>query len=85
MTRFAIYKDWFLREILKSDKQNAIMVLPIEMLEPRYRDLPPAVPSVPPTGLSVLFLSPTIGAPELVVPSASIPRSFTNLWNTNQS
>jgi len=43
-------------------------VLPIEELEPRYRDVPPDQPVEAPKGISVLYLSPTLGAPEIVVP-----------------
>lgn len=72
MEKFTTFRKWFYEEILKPEKQNAIMVLPIEMLEPRYRDQPPAVPSIPPSGLSVLYLSPTLGAPEIVVPGKHV-------------
>lgn len=69
LKRFTTFRQWFIDEILQTKKQRAIMILPIERLEPRYRDKPPEIPSVPPTSINVLFISPTLGGPELTVPS----------------
>lgn len=69
LKRFATFRQWFLDEIMQPEKQRAVMILPIERLEPRYRDKPPEIPSVPPTSINVLFISPTLGSPELTVPS----------------
>ncbi|KAI4944594.1 hypothetical protein J4E91_008597 [Alternaria rosae] len=71
--RYAVYKDWFIRHILRPDEARSIVVLPIEQLEPRYRDVPPEQPVETPKGISVLYLSPTLGAPEIVVPAGQIP------------
>jgi len=70
---YAVYKDWFIRNILRPDQTRTIVVLPIEELEPRYRDVPPDQPVETPKGISVLYLSPTLGAPEIVVPAGQIP------------
>lgn len=67
--RFGVFRQWFLDHVLKTKKQHAIMLLPIEKLEPRYRDDPPGAPSVPPRSINVLYLSPALLGPELVVPS----------------
>lgn len=66
--RYSVYKDWFLKHILRSKETRTIVVLPIEELEPRYRDVPPVQPIEAPKGINVLYLSPILGAPEIVVP-----------------
>lgn len=68
MRRFDVFRRWFLKEILQVESTNSIILLPIEKLEPRYRDIFPRIPLVPPSGINQLFLSPTLGAPEIVVP-----------------
>lgn len=48
-----------------------MMILPIEMLEARYRDVPPAAPSLPPNPSDPLFnlwISPVLCGPEVIVP-----------------
>jgi len=66
--RYDVYKNWFIERILRPEETRAIVVLPIEELEPRYRDKPPEQLTEAPKGVSVLYLSPALGAPELVVP-----------------
>ena len=73
--RYEVYKDWFIENIIRPDDTRTIIVLPIEELEPRYRDIPPAQPVEAPKGISVLYLSPTLGAPEIVVPGKHINQS----------
>jgi hypothetical protein len=68
MRRFDVFRKWFLEHIMGEGKRNSLMILPIETLEARYRDTPTTIPITPPKGISVLFLSPTLGSPELVVP-----------------
>jgi hypothetical protein len=70
--RYNVYKDWFIKHILRTQETKTIVVLPIEELEPRYRDVPPEQPVEVPKGISVLYLSPTLGAPEIVVPGKHI-------------
>lgn len=70
MERFRVFKTWFLDHIMAASKRNTLVILPIENLEPRYRDEPQHPPVNPPTGLSNLFISPSLGAPELVVPGS---------------
>ena len=70
--RIDVFRRWFNREILKPHVQNTIIMLPIEKLEARYReDAGNWIPLTPPSGLNVLFLSPALEAPEIVVPSMS--------------
>ena len=69
MRRFKVYREWFLEHVMNEGRRNTLVILPIEELETRYRDEPQPSPGKPPRGLSVLFLSPTLGAPEIVVPS----------------
>ena len=79
LKRFAIFRQWFIDEIMQTKKQRAFMILPIEKLEPRYRDKPPEIPSVPPTSINVLFISPTLGGPELTVPGMLYTHGATGL------
>lgn len=78
MARFHVFKNWFLSEILNVDNWRAIMILPIETLSPRYRDVPPDKKSKPPHSINELWLSPITGCPELVVPGES-PTSASQL------
>ena len=41
LDRLAIYKEWFLKEILQTRKRNTLLVLPITNQQPDYRDVPP--------------------------------------------
>ncbi|KAK4569337.1 hypothetical protein LTR86_003099 [Recurvomyces mirabilis] len=66
--RLALFKDWFSREVDRAGERNTLVILPIESLGPRYRDVPMHAPTTTPIGLSMLMLSPALGAPELVVP-----------------
>jgi hypothetical protein len=82
LKRFAVFRQWLIDEILQTKRQRAVMILPIERLEPRYRDRPPEIPSVPPTSINVLFISPTLGGPELTVPSMLYTRGVIGLSNS---
>ncbi|KAJ4299616.1 hypothetical protein N0V90_004862 [Kalmusia sp. IMI 367209] len=73
LDRYKVFKQWFIEKIMQPDEMRTIIVLPIETLEPRYRDVTPDLPIEPPKGLSVLYLSPTLGAPEIVVPAGHVP------------
>ncbi|KAL9623536.1 MAG: hypothetical protein Q9160_002217 [Pyrenula sp. 1 TL-2023] len=72
MARFHVFKGRFLTEILNIEKRRAIMILPIETLSPRYRDVPPDKKSEPPRSINELWLSPIAGCPELVVPVGQV-------------
>ena len=72
MTKFDTYKRWFMKNIFQVDRQEAFMVLPIEKLEPRYRDEPAILPRESPKGINPLFLSPALGTPEVVVPCGEV-------------
>lgn len=39
--RLGIYQEWFLSTVLRAEKENILIILPIEQLGPRYRDEPP--------------------------------------------
>ncbi|KAF2502329.1 amidase signature enzyme [Lophium mytilinum] len=70
--RINVYRQWFLSAIMASEKRNALVILPIENVSPRYRDQPPP-PFHAPSGVTTLTLSPILEAPELVVPIGEIP------------
>ncbi|KAH7092427.1 amidase signature domain-containing protein [Paraphoma chrysanthemicola] len=73
MDRVSVFRDWFIKHIMQPEQKRTIVILPIETLEPRYRDTAPDLPYEPPKGLSVLYFSPALGAPEIVVPAGQIP------------
>jgi hypothetical protein len=39
--RINIYQSWFKSTILAAERLNALVILPIEGMSPRYRDEPP--------------------------------------------
>ena len=39
--RINIYRSWFGSTILAAERLNALVILPIEGMSPRYRDEPP--------------------------------------------
>lgn len=65
--RLDVYKKWFLEQVAKEHETDAIVIIPIEEISPRYRDDPPLKPFNP-VGVPNLFLSPILGGPELTIP-----------------
>lgn len=39
--RIEVYREWFLEHVMKVGERDAIVVLPIEEIFPRYRDVAP--------------------------------------------
>lgn len=72
MKRMEVYKSWFDKTVMESDKRNTMILIPIEEIAPRYRDEMPKK-NFNPVGVPNLFLSPILKAPELTVPSAYSP------------
>jgi len=70
--RLAIHREWFLNKVMASNTHNTIVIVPVENISPRYRDDPPTFPRDG-HGTMCSYLSPSIGAPELVVPIEQIP------------
>lgn len=54
---------------MKIDEQDAVVILPVDAVGPSYRDEYPGLPTEPVPGLRTTYLSPIVGAPELVIPS----------------
>ena len=71
LRRLEVYKSWFLKEVMGGLKKNSISVMPISEGVPIYRDHPPNKPTVQ-SGFDLLFLSPILGCPDLVVPIAQM-------------
>lgn len=68
--RFSVFRQWFLDRFMSSDgNETVLIVLPIDVVAPNYRDAYPGVPSAATTGLRTTYLSPIVGAPELAIPS----------------
>ncbi|PVH86157.1 amidase signature enzyme [Cadophora sp. DSE1049] len=73
VSRLKIFKTWFLRHYMDSEKQTAIVLLPVDEVHPNYRDQYPSLPVAPVLGLRTTCLSPFLGAPELTIPISSLP------------
>ncbi|KAL2070236.1 hypothetical protein VTL71DRAFT_13262 [Oculimacula yallundae] len=72
--RDEIYRHWLLERIFKADCQDSIsiMVLPIEVGQPVYRDAP-VTPYGLLSGYDALNMSPIMRAPEVTAPVGEIP------------
>ncbi|CAG8957725.1 hypothetical protein HYFRA_00000061 [Hymenoscyphus fraxineus] len=66
--KLAVYKRWFEEKM----GQEAIVLIPIENITPRYRD-EPLGRYFNPVGVPMLFVSPILGAPEFTVPIGQVP------------
>ncbi|KAJ5718895.1 uncharacterized protein N7483_009977 [Penicillium malachiteum] len=66
------YARWFNEIILKESRANALMILPLESMCPRYRDEAPSFERPPQQGINTLALAPVLKAPALAVPIAEI-------------
>ncbi|KAJ6037380.1 amidase signature enzyme [Penicillium herquei] len=71
--KIKIYARWFKETILKEDRANAVMILPLKNMSPRYRDEAPNFERPPQQGINTLALAPVLKAPALAVPIAEIP------------
>lgn len=84
MQRLTTFKQWFLQEVMCVESRTTIVILPIQSIRETYRDVPPSYLSLPtapkipltsfrppkmPSGIGMLDIAPTLGAPELVIPS----------------
>ncbi|PVH68460.1 amidase signature enzyme [Cadophora sp. DSE1049] len=72
MTRFEIFKDWFLKRYMSSPSHTDVMALHIDTVTARYRDQYPGNnnPEVP--GLRATYLSAILQAPELAIPISQV-------------
>ncbi|KAK4189695.1 amidase signature enzyme [Podospora australis] len=70
LNKLAIYKNW-LQETLFERGTEALVVLPVANAEPNYRDTVTPSPEDQ-SALDELFLSPILGAPDIVVPLGDI-------------
>ncbi|CAJ2504123.1 Uu.00g115170.m01.CDS01 [Anthostomella pinea] len=71
VAKLAVYRKWMLEHVLKEGQKDALLLLPIEDMSPRYRDDPPKIDLA--TDLPDLHISPILGAPELTVPIGHVP------------
>jgi hypothetical protein len=69
--RLLVFRQWFLEHYMKVHEKDSILILPISTVKPDYRDAYPAARKSPSSGLRPTYLSPYLGAPELVIPSKS--------------
>ena len=70
VARLDTYRDWLLSEVFQADRYDTLMVLPVSEVAPNYRDRKTEPPGKQ-NALDALYISPTIEAPEIVVPSRS--------------
>ncbi|CZS93547.1 uncharacterized protein RCO7_09544 [Rhynchosporium graminicola] len=72
VARLEIYRVWFSKNIMNEGEGHTMLMVPIEDMEPRYRDeFMDPVRGHP--GVCALLLAPVIKAPQLVVPIGEIP------------
>ncbi|KAH7264620.1 amidase signature domain-containing protein [Fusarium solani] len=67
------YRKWFRQTILTGKHANALTILPLEAMTPRYRDQPPTFKRPPQDGIHALAIAPVLQSPVLAVPIAEIP------------
>ncbi|KAL6714329.1 hypothetical protein ACLMJK_007752 [Lecanora helva] len=73
MTRFSIFRDWFVRQYQLDDSSGNVVAIHIDTIRPKYRDQYPGDmnPDVP--GLRPTYLSAILEAPELAIPITQLP------------
>ncbi|KAK8131604.1 amidase signature enzyme [Apiospora sp. TS-2023a] len=69
LRKLDVYKTWLLHLLFQF--KNTLMVLPIEMVTPNYRDMAIRSPFYLP-GTDQLYLPPILGSPDIVVPIGDI-------------
>ena len=72
MSRLTIYKEWFLNEVMRSTEVQSLLILPVQNVQPHYRDEPPPKPMIQ-EGFDQLFVPPILGAPDILVPLGEVP------------
>ncbi|CCC14296.1 unnamed protein product [Sordaria macrospora k-hell] len=70
-----VYRKWFNNTILKGKHSNALVMMPLESMGPRYRDEVPTFRRPPQGGINALGLAPVMRSPVLAVPSEPNPSS----------
>ncbi|KAF4992471.1 hypothetical protein FGRMN_7142 [Fusarium graminum] len=68
-----IYRKWFMDHILTGKHANALVILPLESMAPRYRDEMPTFKRPPQDGINSLALAPVLHSPVLNVPIGEMP------------
>ncbi|KAJ8105970.1 hypothetical protein ONZ43_g7220 [Nemania bipapillata] len=68
-----VYKQWFTQTVWAGTRSNALIVMPLESMSPRYRDEVPSFKRPPQDGIGALTLGPVMDSPVLAVPVAEIP------------
>jgi len=69
VARLDTYRDWLLSEVFQADRYDTLMILPVSEVATNYRDRKTEPPSKQ-NAFDALYISPTIEAPEIVVPIA---------------
>jgi len=69
VARLDTYRDWLLSEVFQADRYETLMILPVSDVATNYRDRKTEPPSKQ-NAFDALYISPTIEAPEIVVPIA---------------
>ncbi|PON25427.1 glutamyl-tRNA(Gln) amidotransferase [Trichoderma gamsii] len=71
--RINTYREWFQQAVRANENTNAIVIMPIESAEPRYRDEFPEFRRPPQGGINALALGPVTKSPVLAIPIAEVP------------
>ncbi|KAG8529751.1 uncharacterized protein KY384_005232 [Bacidia gigantensis] len=71
MRRVSVYKNWFLNIVMRVGETDTFVVMQSEDVTPKYRDDPPLEYSIQPAWHQ-WWISPFLGAPEIVIPAGTI-------------
>ncbi|KAK3328636.1 amidase signature domain-containing protein [Cercophora scortea] len=68
-----VFERWVNDTVLGGVNANALVIMPLESMTPRYRDESPTFKRPPQEGVNALALGPVMRSPVLAVPIAEIP------------
>ncbi|KAK3392428.1 hypothetical protein B0T20DRAFT_488133 [Sordaria brevicollis] len=66
--KMEVYRQWFTNTIFTGKHSNALVMMPLEAMGPRYRDEVPTFRRPPQDGINALGLGPVMKSPVLAVP-----------------
>ncbi|KAI1198239.1 amidase signature domain-containing protein [Nemania serpens] len=67
--RLHVFGQWFTQTVLTGNDYNALIIMPLESMTPRYRDEAPNFPRPPQQGVNALALAPVLKAPVVSIPA----------------
>ncbi|KAI1425310.1 amidase signature domain-containing protein [Xylaria sp. FL1777] len=71
--KIEVFRQWLTQTVFTGKCSNALVIMPLESMAPRYRDELPTFRRPPQDGIDALALGPVMNAPVLTVPIAELP------------